>query len=355
MGIVQNSYTGFDTEFQNLDVSKNKLISIQLAVSTKTYLKIPLVKSYKISSIEAKSKKVKKFVNSSNEFNYEKMEKSIAILIKEIKVKKYGSYDELMFILNDSLRNIRGFSYFENEDYTIFSIPHSAIQSYIEFKETMTLRRVVNISTQISKPFHKKVLTVLKSLIKQILTSHLTLSNGKDNFKDNMIKMFGDCSVVSELIVENGRSLTLKEGINFEDLKEKRVSRNWISFEGGEVCLTVTKNNYIIAHLTQADLSMMSDFDLIKEDLSIVNGSFVTLTKPFCLDGVNIHIRDTMLLAPGGSKSLASIGKLYGTDLEKIQISKTELEDMQSFLKRDRGRFIEYALRDAKISLVHAF
>ena len=52
----------------------------------------------------------------------------------------------------------------------------------------------------------------------------------------------------------------------------------------------------------------MSDFDDIKEELSIVNGSFVTLGDPLKYDDKTIHIRDTMLLAPGRSKSLASIG-----------------------------------------------
>jgi hypothetical protein len=61
-----------------------------------------------------------------------------------------------------------------------------------------------------------------------------------------------------------------------------------------------------------------------------------------------------MLLAPGGSKSLASIGKLYGGVLNKIEISKADLEDMEGFLHRDKDKFTEYALRDALISLIHA-
>jgi hypothetical protein len=45
-----------------------------------------------------------------------------------------------------------------------------------------------------------------------------------------------------------------------------------------------------------------------------------------------------MLLTPGGSKSLANIGKLYGSDYadyEKITITKEQIEDMQSFLDQD--------------------
>jgi tRNA A-37 threonylcarbamoyl transferase component Bud32 len=61
-----------------------------------------------------------------------------------------------------------------------------------------------------------------------------------------------------------------------------------------------------------------------------------------------------MLLAPGQSKALASIGKLYGGVLNKISISHSDLTNMQGFLDRDRSSFIEYALRDSLISLIHA-
>jgi len=44
ISIVQNIYSGFDTEFEliSYEKSQNKLISLQLALTTKTYLKIPL-------------------------------------------------------------------------------------------------------------------------------------------------------------------------------------------------------------------------------------------------------------------------------------------------------------------------
>jgi hypothetical protein len=57
---------------------------------------------------------------------------------------------------------------------------------------------------------------------------------------------------------------------------------------------------------------MFNYFSVLKEELSIVNGSFGTLGKAIDYNSRNVHIRDTMLLAQGGSKSLASIGMLYG-------------------------------------------
>jgi len=137
--------------------------------------------------------------------------------------------------------------------------------------------------------------------------------------------------------------------------KEKRLSRVFLQlFEVGQkVCITTTKNYYFIAHLTQADLCMLSDFNELKEDLSIVNGSFVTLRDPLKILGCNVHIRDTMLLAPGSRKSLAHIGNLYPR-FNKMTISKEDLEDMQGFLLRDEKKYIQYAIRDAVVSLIHA-
>ena len=64
-------------------------------------------------------------------------------------------------------------------------------------------------------------------------------------------------------------------------------------------------------------------------------------------------MRDTMLLAPGGSKGLAKIGSMY-PGFSKLQISKEDLENMQGYLFRDKEGFVEYALRDAVITVVHA-
>lgn len=149
--------------------------------------------------------------------------------------------------------------------------------------------------------------------------------------------------------------LPLLESSITEDISEKRLSRVYrTDLFPQNLSITKSKTYFVIAHLTPADLSMLTDFNEIKEDLSIVNGSFVTLGKPLKFLGRNVHIRDTMLLAPAGNRSLAGIGRLYGGIMNKVRISKEDLEDMQGFLKRDKEMFIEYAIKDALISLIHA-
>ena len=60
-----------------------------------------------------------------------------------------------------------------------------------------------------------------------------------------------------------------------------------------------------------------------------------------------------MLLAPAASRSLASIGSIYGKGYEKVIIPKEAYKDMLAFSKSDKKLFEEYALRDAIITLKH--
>ncbi|KAI1418742.1 hypothetical protein F5Y12DRAFT_608032 [Xylaria sp. FL1777] len=123
--------------------------------------------------------------------------------------------------------------------------------------------------------------------------------------------------------------------------------------------LSVTKkiNNYMIAHYTPADMSMFEDFEIYKDQFDIVNKCFVTLKKPLLIDGVNVILRDSKLIAPSGNKSLGNksldaLSRLY-KEIPKVKISSIDLENMSLFKKRDPESFKEYALQDTLITLVH--
>jgi hypothetical protein len=126
------------------------------------------------------------------------------------------------------------------------------------------------------------------------------------------------------------------------------------SFTGDKVSVTRTRNNYYIAHLTTADLSMLKDFEAIKDKLDIVNKCIVTLGKPIVYENNNIIIRDTTLLAPAGKKSLEAIGSLYGPAFRKVSLTKTQKGNMDILLKEDKALFEVYAINDAIITLIHS-
>lgn len=98
---------------------------------------------------------------------------------------------------------------------------------------------------------------------------------------------------------------------------------------------------------------MLKDFEEFKLSLSIVNNQFVTL-KPLNILGVNLHVRDTMLLATPGFKSLKAIGSLYGESFGKIALPAGAITNMKQFRVDNPKLFEEYALRDSLISLIHA-
>jgi hypothetical protein len=233
---------------------------------------------------------------------------------------------------------------------------------------------MVDYSNKIGCEYLDKAYSDLVDFIKNIFTINSYGESAKDDYLLQMktfftVKVSGTKSTETELnnvseilpiisstlnasqnIVEGGVVIGKKlSRQNIADLFPRDVNES-----PHKVSVTKIKNNYFIAHLTQADLSLMSDFDKFKDELNIINNSFVTLGKPFIYENSNIHIRDTMLLAPGGSKSLASIGKLYGEAFNKIQLTKEEIENMDTLLATDKEKFETYALRDALIALVHA-
>jgi len=125
---------------------------------------------------------------------------------------------------------------------------------------------------------------------------------------------------------------------------------------------------------------MLKDFEDFKEGLNIVNNSYVTLGKPLEIANTNVIIRDSMLLAPQGRKSLESVGSLYGKFFEKVNLTKdlTEVEkerltkdltkdqkenlnlseylkgNMDLLLRENKDLFDSYAIKDAIIPLIHA-
>jgi hypothetical protein len=77
LGVTSNTYVGFDTEFNNLDIKRNSLISAQLAITSKIYLKIPKSPRYTISKLDLESNKLHRLKTSSVILNYSKVETSM--------------------------------------------------------------------------------------------------------------------------------------------------------------------------------------------------------------------------------------------------------------------------------------
>jgi hypothetical protein len=351
---------GFDTEFTKVGYETNKIVSSQLAVSTKTYIFLPRCEGYKLSRVDEESNKLIFLTTTSSSFNYKKIELSVQSCVNRIRELKYGKYDLSLMILSECLKVIKGVNYFEQDDFTVFSLPRSRIQPYIKLSDCFSYSELIKVAYTISNPVLKQTTSLIKSLISDVIQKSFSLEEGKDKMLESIYSVYHTYPFFLKQIEESDTVLpyltheTLVESVVKQNLSnEKSLSRSYL-YLPEKVSVTTKRSYTIIAHLTPADFSLLSDFDDIKEELSIVNGSFVTLGKPIKMGECCVHVRDTMLLAPGLNKSLDSIGKLYKTGYEKLKINQDDLENMHLFLARSKDEFIAYAVRDAVISLTHA-
>jgi len=336
--VTQNIYAGFDTEFKRINENKNKLLSVQLAINTKTLLRIPKNERYTLSTLDAVTGKEFKLAKNKN-FNFNLIENTINQSINSIRSFKCTNDFYLANLIFDlKMLNVK---FTEQDDDILFSFPRSAIQPFIYYGENYSLEDVVNQINLLGDSFIKEDLDKLFSILIKIykhnenLNSDLVLNLNWNENKD-----------VLTPIVSYDKPNNVKGS--------KSLTRTYVnSFSEDKVSVTKIKNIYLIAHLTNADLCMLSDFDKFKEGLDIVQKSYITLRKPISINGNKFFIRDTLLLAPQGKKRLKDLGNLYD-GLDKIALTSKQIENMDLLLTENRELFQEYAIKDAIIPLTHA-
>jgi hypothetical protein len=312
----------------------------------------------------------KQEISSSREFNYVKVEKSLNKSINEIRLLKYKNNDKSISILIEGLNNLN-IPCMTKDDVFVFSFPRSPIQPFIYYNNEgkgYSFEDMVKQVNTLGEPYLTDAYGELIDLLKNI--SNKVVVNESNKVVVNESNESND--IVTDDIVSKseGNEIKTKEQLTLNDYnvlktiesteppKEmeilKKMTRSSMnSFTEDKVSVTKIRTNYFLAHLTNADLSMLNDFEIIKEKMNIVNKSFVTLGKPIVIGGTNVVIRDTMLLAPAGKRSLASIGSLYGQETNKISLTQEQIQNMDLLLKKDKELFDSYALKDAVIPLVH--
>ena len=116
---------------------------------------------------------------------------------------------------------------------------------------------------------------------------------------------------------------------------------------------------FACAHFTRADLGSFRDYTDLKTEFDSLRGSYSTITRPYnCtfydksrnVRELEIHLRDSLALSPGGT-SLAALGELH--NLPKIELPRGAIAKMDQLLKDDPDLFEQYAIRDAEIAALH--
>lgn len=148
ISITQNIYCGFDTEYQNIDTFKNKLLSAQLSLSTQTILKLSLKKEYTFKSTD-----------KTLGLDIETIYKLISDGVNIYRFTKYPDHDKSIEILISGLQS-DGVANKKFDDQLYFILPNTKILNY--FKRTYD-----------NKYSLKELVTTSKNLVDQDLESSL--------------------------------------------------------------------------------------------------------------------------------------------------------------------------------------
>jgi hypothetical protein len=250
---------------------------------------------------------------------------SIKNTVVQLRNSLYKSIDQLVSGLIKSLKGLEGIQYYEDSrrDQIVFSLPLPQPSQMIEYPDEYSMKDLLNDADTLSDCSQQESFLKLCN----VLQEHHSRQN-----TPHLLKWYKDSKT-----------------------KARICKRLMFGCEGGEVQLSLSlmKNQYVCSHYNSADLPMLSDFESIKNLMNVVNKSFVTIRKPLRLYNFNVHIRDTILLAPGGMGTLDKIGSMYPTEYSKLNF-EVDKSRMSEFLKRDKQAFEQYALRDALIVLKHA-
>jgi hypothetical protein len=92
--VYRTVYSGFDTEYNNINIDSNELVSVQLAVSFRLIIKIPIQISYVMGSVNTlKDEFYKSDATLIKRVEFKRIEDDINIIIGEIRSVKYADYD----------------------------------------------------------------------------------------------------------------------------------------------------------------------------------------------------------------------------------------------------------------------
>ena len=333
--VLLNTFTGFDSEYELKSSLKktNDLLSIQLASTTNISLKIPVINKDPIS------------VNDFNIINnaYGWVEKgridlglrSIDYLIKDIRFFKNNDYDNFINDLTDYMNDLSEYmnmnsseniKLIKHQDFSLYVFPKTSVVTKIKYLNEYYYEDLIIDSESLNNDEHEKSLL---SLI-QILN---IVTRNQDNISDRMKK-------------------SLIQSVNKPNSRITYRFNNSLS----KINITINRTLYLCMHESAADFSILKNFDILKEQLDIIDRSYVTRSKPLIFDFCKskVHFRDTILIAPAAAKSLASIGEIYGEEFKKIDIGKYRNGNMRLLMEENKRLFELYAIRDSIITLKHA-
>jgi len=321
LSVTLNTFSGFDTEYElkSSVTMENRLLSCQLAVSTNAYLIVPVRVLTPLTAIDL------------------------------------GCNGKL---------GVFGTPLLENLDFTINAIKSNTTRPQDEFLEDFKKfldrkvacgeMRVVDLSP--SSRMYIFSTDKVETLIRFVpeYSSDNLVSDSDDLLRGDHIEYL---RTLFRLLDEvSGRQVRSVNTQGILSSVSKVSSRMSYSVDNIKINISITRVLYVCAHESAADLPMLSDFEILKYELSILRRYFVTMGSPIIKDHwkTKVHFRETSLLAPAGHQALASLGKIYGEEYHKVDIGKYRDGNMSELMIESRELFIRYAIQDSLITLKHS-
>jgi len=271
-------------------------------------------------------------------------------LISAVRAKRgYDKNDERLRALYKNIRST-GLPYYKSNGRVLFSYERSPTQTYFKTSdlEKLNLSEVMSIGLSLGSGFVDEREKEVISMLKENYLENIVEKGSKESIDYDLDSNFTNLKSMSKESFEQ----TELSSISSIAPSAKAERKIWGDLEQRQRII-VKRNFHLIGHLTQADLCFLTDFESISKNVKIIGKNLVTLGKSkISHHGYKLILNDTMLLAPGGKKSLAAIGSVYG--YPKLSLSVRHVEKMSELLEENPTLFKEYALRDAVICLIHA-
>lgn len=155
-------------------------------------------------------------------------------------------------------------------------------------------------------------------------------------------------------------------GIAIPEYRRRIALTDFVAYalaKGAKERKAISPTVVLVGHFNKADLPAFADRKNLFFHFRNVRNSLVTLGHPVPVaidfeDGgtqktIKIQLRDTMLLAPAKSKSLAKLGDLIGLSKFKLtddpELEHEWKESMRDVRDNDWELFRDYAIRDAEV------
>jgi hypothetical protein len=346
INVIGEVQSGFDTEYVPYDWGQNILISAQLSTSTCVKIKVPIRKSFVFEGVNTATGET--YLLSAPLFKAEGMyESTIESLIVSCREILFPGHDagivNVCNYLIDKRDKLNIGNIVLNENGYVFMTDISDI------KNTIILPKagedlIINFDT-LTSITNRVALTDIelqKSLFGKIINS-VSKFTQEDNFgfelKPAWSNKFINSLKTETYILSNEENEAAKE-----KFKLYRSNTDLTSFK---------TRTYLISHYNAADLGMIADWAEVSfRNIDVLKKSFTSLNAPIISLGLEVHIRDSILLSSAAASSLDAVGKAYG--LSKVVIPKKYYSMMDILLKDNYNLFEAYAMQDSLISLVHA-